>query len=93
MFVVDRNRQLQGIITVDMAVEAANSGISSLNEVELAEGPVVKENTPVLDTLGIIAESKLPMAVVNEENKLTGIIVRGAVLAALASHKGGAEND
>lgn len=93
VFVVDRNRQLQGIITVDMAVEAANSGISSLNEVELAEGPVVKENTPVLDTLGIIAESKLPMAVVNEENKLTGIIVRGAVLAALASHKGGAEND
>jgi glycine betaine/proline transport system ATP-binding protein len=93
VFVVDRNRYLQGIITVDMAVEAAHSGISSLNEVELAEGPIVKEYTPVLDTLGIIAESKLPMAVVNEENKLIGIIVRGAVLAALASHKGGAEND
>lgn len=93
VFVVDRNRHLQGIITVDMAVEAANSGISSLINVQLADGPVVQRDTPVLDTLGIIAESKLPMAVIDEENKLIGIIVRGAVLAALASHKGGEEND
>ncbi|HPT69240.1 MAG TPA: glycine betaine/L-proline ABC transporter ATP-binding protein [Syntrophomonas sp.] len=93
VFVVDRNRHLQGIITVDMAVEAANSGISSLINVQLADGPVVQRDTPVLDTLGIIAESKLPMAVIDEDNKLIGIIVRGAVLAALASHKGGEEND
>ena len=93
VFVVDRNRHLQGIITVDMAVEAANSGISSLINVQLADGPVVQRDTPVLDTLGIIAESKLPMAVIDEDNKLIGIIVRGAVLAALASNKGGEEND
>ena len=61
--------------------------------VQLADGPVVQRDTPVLDTLGIIAESKLPMAVIDEENKLIGIIVRGAVLAALASNKGGEEND
>ncbi len=93
VFVVDRNRHLQGIITVDMAVEAARSGIISLIDVQLAEGPVVQRDTPVLDTLGIIAESKLPMAVVDDENRLIGIIVRGAVLAALASYKGGEENE
>ncbi len=88
LFVVDRNRHLQGIVTVEMAVDAAKAGISGLNNVELAEGPVVMESTPVLDTLSIMAESKLPMAVVNEENKLLGIIVRGSILAALASYKG-----
>ena len=93
LFVVDRNRHLQGIVTVEMAVESAKAGITSLSEVQLAEGPVVKESAPVLDTLSSIAESKLPMAVVNDENKLMGIIVRGSILAALASYKGDEKND
>ncbi|NBJ14537.1 MAG: glycine betaine/L-proline ABC transporter ATP-binding protein [Dehalobacter sp. 4CP] len=93
VFVVDKEKNYKGIITVDIAVEARNAGISSLHEIELAQGPVVNENTPVQETLGVIAESKLPMAVVNEENKLIGIIVRGSVLAALASHKRGEDND
>lgn len=85
VFVVDRERHYKGIITVDEAVEARNKGIQSLLELELAQGPVVMENTPVMDTLGVIAESKLPMAVVDNEDRLSGIIVRGSVLAALAA--------
>jgi len=93
LFVVDKERILQGIITVDMAVEARNAGITGLNEIELANGPVVEENTAVQDTIALIAESKLPMAVVNKENKIIGIIVRGSVLAALTSDKRGEKND
>lgn len=85
VFVVDRERHYRGIITVDEAVDARNKGIQSLLELELAQGPVVMENTPVMDTLGVIAESKLPMAVVDNEERLSGIIVRGSVLAALAA--------
>lgn len=85
VFVVDREKHLKGIITADSAVDARNAGIQSLVELKLAQGPVVKENTPVQDTLGVMAESKLPMAVVDDEDKLIGIIVRGSVLAALAS--------
>ena len=85
VFVVNRERQLQGIITVDAAVEARNAGITNLNDIELAHGPKIKEDVPVQEALGVIAESKLPMAVVDEEDKLIGIIVRGSVLAALAS--------
>ncbi|MEN6325609.1 MAG: glycine betaine/L-proline ABC transporter ATP-binding protein [Syntrophomonas sp.] len=92
VFVVDRERHLQGIITVDAAVEARNSGITSLGAVNLVHGPTVKETVPVQDTLGVIAECKLPMAVVDEENKIKGIIVRGSVLAALASDKGDERN-
>ncbi len=85
VFVVDREKHLKGIITVDNAVDARNAGIRSLGEVELAQGPIVKENMPVQDALSVIAESKLPMAVIDEEDRLIGIIVRGSVLAALAS--------
>ncbi|MDD4572199.1 MAG: glycine betaine/L-proline ABC transporter ATP-binding protein [Clostridia bacterium] len=93
VFVVDKEKRYQGIITVDMAVEAKKSRVLSLNEIELAQTDVVREDVPVQDTLAVIAESKLPMAVVNEENKLIGIIVRGSVLAALATEKGGESNE
>lgn len=86
LFVVDRERHLKGIITAETALEARNAGVQSLLELELSQGPVVKENVPVLDTLGAMAESKLPMAVVDDENRLMGIIVRGSILAALAGN-------
>ena len=93
VFVVDKEKKHKGIITVDMALEARDAKITSLSEIQLALGPVVEETTPVKDMLGVIAESKLPLAVVNAENKLMGIIVRGAVLAALDSENRGDIND
>ncbi|HWQ73289.1 MAG TPA: glycine betaine/L-proline ABC transporter ATP-binding protein [Desulfitobacteriaceae bacterium] len=92
VFVVDKERHYQGLITADIAVEARNTGKSRLDEIELAQGPVVLETVPLQDTLSVLAESKLPMAVVNQENKLNGIVVRGSVLAALASNKRGGDN-
>jgi glycine betaine/proline transport system ATP-binding protein len=92
VFVVDKERHYKGLITADIAVEARNAGKSSLDEIELAQGPVVQETVPLQDTLSVLAGSKLPMAVVNQENKLNGIVVRGSVLAALASNKRGGDN-
>jgi glycine betaine/proline transport system ATP-binding protein len=84
VYVLDKQKHLKGIITVDAALEARKAGVISLSEIELEQGPIVREDTPVLDTIGIIVESKYPIAVVNEEGKLVGIIVRGSVLSALA---------
>ena len=92
VFVLDRERYLKGVITADLAVETRNAGINSLQDVELPQGPVVTADIPIQETLGIIAESKLPMGVVDEQNRLIGIIVRGSVLAALSSDKGGEEH-
>lgn len=85
VFVADREKRLQGIITVESAVEARDKGITNLADIELVQGPVVLEGVPLLDTLNVIAESKLPMAVVDDDHKIIGIIVRGSVLAALSS--------
>jgi len=93
LFVVDREKHLKGIITVDAAVEARNSGVSNLTEMELAQGPVVKENAALQDTLSVIAESKLPMAVVDDEERIIGIIVRGSVLAALSDGRSDDDTD
>jgi len=78
VFVVDRAKHLQGLITADLALEARKGGIASLREVKLIEVPVHQ------DIFTIIAESKTPLAVIDEEQRLIGIIIRGSVLAALA---------
>ena len=88
VFVVDRAKQLQGLITAELALEARQAGVMSLQEVKLLEVPVYNGNVLVQDIFPVIAESKVPLAVINEEQRLIGIIIRGSVLAALADTGG-----
>jgi len=93
IFVVDREKHLKGIITIDEALDAKKNDVESLADVDLNQGPVLKEDTLIKDSIGIVAESKLPTAVIDDENRLLGILVRGSVLAALASDKGVDSNE
>jgi len=88
VFVVDRSKHLQGLITADLALAARQSGVVSLQEVKLLDVPIHNENVLVQDILPIIAESKVPLAVIDDEQRLIGIIIRGSVLAALADTGG-----
>lgn len=88
VFVVDRARKLQGLITADLALQARQEGIASLQEVRLLDVPVHPESVLVQDILPLIAESKVPLAVIDDEHRLNGIIIRGSVLAALADTGG-----
>src|SRR5665648_249094 len=45
VFVVDRAKHLQGLITADQALEARKAGVESLADVDLNQGPVLKEDT------------------------------------------------
>ena len=85
IYVVDGKRNLKGYLTADAAVEARKNNISNLTE-ELFENtiPRVEKDTPMNDIFNIIHNSKVPVAVV-EDNKLLGVIVRGAVIAALSA--------
>lgn len=84
VFVVDRTKHLQGLITADLALEACQTGIESLQEVKLLDIPVYNESVLVQDIFSVIAESEVPLAVIDEEQRFIGIIIRGSVLAALA---------
>jgi glycine betaine/proline transport system ATP-binding protein len=85
VFVVDKEKHLQGIISAEEALSAKSAGLTSLNELKINRGLIVEENTAILDVLSIVAENKSPLAVVDKENQIQGIIVRGSVLAALSS--------
>ncbi|MDQ0159927.1 quaternary amine ABC transporter ATP-binding protein [Alkalibacillus salilacus] len=83
IFVTDRSRNLKGYVTADEARQARESGIEKLSEIMKTEVPTVDKDTQIQDIFNIIHDSPVPVAV-TEDGKLRGIIVRGAVIAALA---------
>src|SRR5690606_14085641 len=83
LFVVDRAQTLLGVISAQDAAEAVKSG-KSLGEILIRDVPQVSPGVMLNELFEICSEAKLPVAVINDTNRLLGAIVRGAVLGALA---------
>lgn len=83
IFIVDRGRRLQGIVHAEDVAEAAQSGrpLEQYMETDLT---VVQEDTPMDEVIRLGANMSVPIAVVDDENRLRGVIVKGAILATLA---------
>lgn len=83
IYVTDRSRNLKGYVTADKASEAKKNDIRNLSEIMETNVPTVSPDTSMNEIFDMIHDSPVPIAVV-EDGKLRGIIVRGAVIAALA---------
>lgn len=83
VYVVDGKRNLKGYVTADDAADAVRKEVRSLEGILINDIPRVEKETPMHDIFNIIHDSPLPIAVVENE-KMVGIIVRGAVIAALS---------
>ncbi|HQD27613.1 MAG TPA: CBS domain-containing protein, partial [Methanoculleus thermophilus] len=90
VFVVDRGRRLKGLVTLDNTLEAVRAD-RGLEEIIITDVPTVAPDTPLTDIISVIAGSPYPVAVVDDENRLQGLVFRGAILGALA-RKGGDVN-
>ncbi|MBW8351636.1 glycine betaine/L-proline ABC transporter ATP-binding protein [Bacillus sp. IITD106] len=92
-FVVDRERKLQGLVTIDRAIEGLKQK-KALQEVLDLEVNTVDPAEYVQDIIPKALESKYPIVVVDEEGHIKGIILRVHVLASLISENGnGDENE
>jgi glycine betaine/proline transport system ATP-binding protein len=87
VFVVDRERHLKGLVTLDDTLEAVRAG-RGLEEIIATDIPTVTPDTSLTDIISLIAGSPYPVAVVDDENKLRGLVFRGAILGALARKRG-----
>lgn len=83
LFVIDRAKRLLGVITAEDASTALKNG-KSLEDILIVDGPRVSPDTVLSDLFEVTSSAKVPLAVVNEDGRLLGVIVRGAVLGALA---------
>ena len=83
IFVVGEQRHLEGIVTADNVVEALQEGETSLQKIIETNVPMTTPDTVVHDLIPMAVEAKVPIAVVDENKKLLGIIVRVSVLSGL----------
>ncbi|EKN71000.1 glycine/betaine ABC transporter ATP-binding protein OpuAA [Neobacillus bataviensis LMG 21833] len=86
VFVVDRNRKLLGAITAEEARQAIDQN-QSIAEVMSTDIPTVSGETVLADLMDVMATSSLPISVIDEEHRLKGVVIRGAVIGALAGNK------
>lgn len=59
----------------------------------LTEMPKIKPDTLIMDIMPIIYDAQTPVAVVDDDNRLKGVVIRGAVLKALADTEGEDDNE
>ncbi|MCY6958110.1 quaternary amine ABC transporter ATP-binding protein [Clostridium brassicae] len=91
IFVVDKEKKIKGILTIDDTIKAVNEN-KWIEDVLQHDFYKTSPDTPLNELLGMAAETKYPIAVV-EDDKLLGIIVRVSILSGLVLGKDqGGEN-
>jgi glycine betaine/proline transport system ATP-binding protein len=85
IYVVDKRKTLLGAITADDAKSAFEKK-QSLQEILSANVQTVTKETILSDLFDVVSQATIPVAVVDERNRLLGILVKGAVIGALAGN-------
>ena len=84
VFVVDRQRHVKGIVTIDDAIKGIKEK-QELADILRTDITTVPRDEFVSELIPKVLESKFPLAVVNAEDKLIGFILRVHVLTGLVS--------
>lgn len=82
VFVVDSERKLRGLVTIDDTIKAMQDG-KTLKDILIKDYYTTDPETYVQDLISKASSSKYPIAVVDETDKFMGIIMRVSVLSAL----------
>ncbi len=82
IFVVDHNRHLQGLITIDSALKALKED-KQLKDILIRDYYTTGPETYMRELIQYATETKYPIAVIDDEQKLLGIIHRVTVLSKL----------
>lgn len=82
LFVVDKELKLQGIVTIDDAIEAVKNK-KSLGDILKHDFYTTTPDTYIQDLIDLASKTKYPIVVVDNTEKMQGIIVRSSILSGL----------
>lgn len=83
VFVVDKNRKIQGIVTIDDCIKSVKNKRTSLEGILKQDYYTIKGDRYIEDLIDKGIKTKYPMVVVDDENRMLGIIVRTSILTGL----------
>ncbi|MBD3258142.1 betaine/proline/choline family ABC transporter ATP-binding protein [candidate division GN15 bacterium] len=84
-----KNKSFEGFVRIDDCVELQNKRDGrSLEHIALTDVPKAHPDTPVVDLLPHVMESRLPIAVVNDKGQLEGLVMRASIVAEIMGQDG-----
>jgi glycine betaine/proline transport system ATP-binding protein len=89
LLVIDRNREVKGLLTADKVKQAVAQNMK-IEEVMIEDIVKVQKDTPLQEVLASMVQMDFsyPAVVVDDKERLQGIVGRGALLSALAGQGG-----
>ncbi len=94
-FVVDTfgRRVLKGIVTMKEAIAAARKGTVKAGDIAQQDFPSTAPEAALEESLHLVAEGNIPVAVLDEQQRLLGVITRQALIMAMQSDNGNGNKD
>jgi len=87
VYVTDKNKKIQGIVTIEDASKAIDRGEKTLENILIKDVPKVSPEDQIIDLLPIAKSSDYPIAVVDKEDTLLGIIVRASIILGIVGEE------
>lgn len=87
LFVLDKDHRVVGIVNVGDVAKNVNKGMDNIRDIVDEDIIKVKLDTPAHDLFNLIQTSKYPLAVVNDEDHLKGVVVRGSLISMLSKEE------
>ena len=94
VFVLDEERRLMGLCEAEEVARLAERDERQLRPAVQDGMPTVGRRTPLREVLPLFMDdTDAPVGVVDEENRLEGVVVRGALIAGLTTHTDAPDED
>ncbi|MCL6633738.1 MAG: glycine betaine/L-proline ABC transporter ATP-binding protein [Alicyclobacillus herbarius] len=90
-FVVDEGRRLRGLVTADELAAAVKAKRTSVADCTLESTVTVSPQANLEELVSRIVESRYPLAVVDEDGVLRGLVLKSSILEAMAGQGGEAD--
>jgi len=84
IYVVKRDYTLIGMIRAEEAKKAVDDGRNSISDIIIEDIPHIRNDELLSNVISALAGLSIALPVVDGDNKLLGVIVKGSVLSALA---------
>lgn len=82
---VRKDRHLEGLVTAEDAARAAKRGDKDLDRILRRDIVKVALDTPAIELFPLLGENSYPVAVVDDNDRLKGVVVKGSLIAGIAT--------
>jgi len=81
IYVIDSDRRYKGMVTIDDAVALQEKNVKSVEEIIRTDAGTATPETPIKNLLPTALSSSYPVAVLEENGRLAGIVDRASIIS------------